>query len=129
MGPLIRFLSRGQLPDDRAESRKLQRKAARYALRQNLLYKRSYLGPWLRCITSEKGERILQDIHEGLCGTHVGYRMFVKKALLLEYFWPTMKIDTQIIVLSCPSCQHRAPEHHQPTNFMIPITSPWPFEQ
>ncbi|XP_027158450.1 uncharacterized protein LOC113760075 [Coffea eugenioides] len=45
MGPLIRFLSRGELPDDRAESRKLQRKVARYALRQNLLYKRSYLAP------------------------------------------------------------------------------------
>ncbi|XP_071921935.1 uncharacterized protein [Coffea arabica] len=33
MGPLIRFFSLEELPDDRAESRKLQRKAARYALR------------------------------------------------------------------------------------------------
>nr|XP_027063058.1 uncharacterized protein LOC113689487 [Coffea arabica] len=129
MGPLIRFLSRGELPEDRVESRKLQRKAARYAIRQNLPYKRSYLGPWLRCITPEEGERILQDIHEGLCGAHVGYRMLVKKALLLGYFWPTMRVDAQVMVLSCPSCQHHAPEHHQPTNLMIPITSPWPFEQ
>ncbi|XP_027158219.1 uncharacterized protein LOC113759836 [Coffea eugenioides] len=129
MGPLIRFLSRRELPDDRAESRKLQRKAARYALRQNLLYKRSYLGPWLRCITPEKGQRVLQDIHDGLCGAHVGHRMLVKKALLLGYFWPTMRVDAQILVLSCPACQHHAPEHHQPTNLMIPITLPWPFEQ
>nr|XP_027126777.1 uncharacterized protein LOC113742942 [Coffea arabica] len=89
----------------------------------------SYLGPWLRCITPEEGERILQDIHEGLCGAHVGFRMLVKKVLLLEYFWPTMKVDAQVMVLCCPSCQHHAPEHHQPTNLMIPITSPWPFEQ
>ncbi|XP_027158648.1 uncharacterized protein LOC113760293 [Coffea eugenioides] len=129
MGPLIRFLSQGELPEDRTESRKLQRKAARCALRQNLLYKRLYLGPWLRCITPEEGERILQDIHEGLCGAHVGYRMLVKKALLLGYFWPTMRVDAQVMVLSCPSCQHHAPEHHQPTNLMIPIISPWPFEQ
>nr|XP_027088752.1 uncharacterized protein K02A2.6-like [Coffea arabica] len=33
------------------------------------------------------------------------------------------------MVLSCPSCQHHAPEHHQLTNLMIPITSSWPFEQ
>ncbi|XP_027166027.1 uncharacterized protein LOC113765993 [Coffea eugenioides] len=84
MGPLIRFLSQGELPEDRVESRKLQRKAT---------------------------------------------RMLVKKALLLRYFWPTMRVDAQIMVLSCPSCQHHAPEHHQPTNLMIPITSPWPFEQ
>nr|XP_027102673.1 uncharacterized protein LOC113723912 [Coffea arabica] len=86
IGPLVRFLSRGKLPDNRAESRKFQRKAARYALRQDLLYKRSYLDPWLRCITPEEGERILQDIHEGLCGVHVGHRMLVKKVLLLGYF-------------------------------------------
>ncbi|XP_027174121.1 uncharacterized protein LOC113773696 [Coffea eugenioides] len=74
MGPLTRYLSRGELQEDRTESRKLQRKAARYTLRQGLLYKRSYLGPWLRCITPEEGERILEDIHEGLCGAHVGFK-------------------------------------------------------
>nr|XP_027090572.1 uncharacterized protein LOC113711616 [Coffea arabica] len=108
MGPLVRFLSRGELPEDRAESRKLQRKASRYALQQGLLYKMSYLGPWLRCITPEEGDRILQDIHEGLCGAHVGFRMLVKKALLLGYFWPTMRVDAQVMVLCCPSCQHHA---------------------
>nr|XP_027102846.1 uncharacterized protein LOC113724106 [Coffea arabica] len=97
MGPLVRFLSRDELPEDRAESRKFQRKAGRYTLRQDLLYKRSYLGPWLRCITSEEGERILQDIHEGLCSAHVGYRMLVKKSLLLGYFWPTMRVDAQVM--------------------------------
>ena len=86
MGPLIRFLSQRELPKDRFESRKLQRKAARYTLRQNLLYKRSYLNPWLRCITPEEGERILQDIHDGLCGSHVGHRMLAKKVLLFGYF-------------------------------------------
>ncbi|XP_027155087.1 uncharacterized protein LOC113755239 [Coffea eugenioides] len=129
MGPLVRFLCQGELPEDRAESRKLQRKAARYVLWDNLLYKRSYLGPWFRCITPEEGQRVIQDIHEGLCGAHVGYRMLVKKALLLGYFWPTMRVDAQIMVFSCPACQHHAPEHHQPTNLMILITSPWSFEQ
>nr|XP_027093655.1 uncharacterized protein LOC113714056 [Coffea arabica] len=45
MGPLTRFLSHGELPEDRAEARKLQRKAVRYTLRQGFLYKRSYLDP------------------------------------------------------------------------------------
>ena len=86
MSPLIRFLSQEELPEDRVEARKLQRKAGRYTLWQSVLYKRSYLDPWLRCTTPEEGKRILQDIHEGLCGAHVGYRMLVKKVLLLGYF-------------------------------------------
>ncbi|XP_027156819.1 uncharacterized protein LOC113757958 [Coffea eugenioides] len=129
MTPFILFLSHGALPEDRAETRKIQRKAARYALRDGELYKRSYLGPWLRCVTPETGCHVLHEIHEGLCGAHVGHRMLAKKALLLGYFWPSVRQDAQDLVLGCPSCQVHAPEHHQPANFMVPITSPWPFEQ
>ncbi|XP_027166062.1 uncharacterized protein LOC113766031 [Coffea eugenioides] len=117
------------LPEDRAEARKIQRKAARYALRDGELYKRSYLGPWLRCVTPEEGRQVLHEVHEGLCGAHVGHRMLAKKTLLLGYFWPSVRQDAQNLVLGCPSCQIHAPEHHQPSNFMVPITSPWPFEQ
>ncbi|XP_027156411.1 uncharacterized protein LOC113757207 [Coffea eugenioides] len=129
MTPFILFLGQGALPEDRAEARKIQRKAARYALRDGELYKRSYLGPWLRCVTPETGRHVLHEIHEGLCGAHVGHRMLAKKALLLGYFWPSVRQDAQDLVLGCPSCQVHAPEHHQPANFMVPITSPWPFEQ
>ena len=129
MTPLVKFLGQDILPDDKTEAREVQRKAARYALHNGCLYKRSYLGLWLRCVTPKEGERILQEIHEGLCGAHVGYRMLVKKTLLLGYFWPTLRQDARLLLLCCLSYQHHAPEHHQSTNLMIPITSPWPFEQ
>ncbi|XP_027156081.1 uncharacterized protein LOC113756723 [Coffea eugenioides] len=129
MTPFILFLGQGVLPEDRAEARKIQRKAARYALRDGELYKRSYLGPWLRCVTPEAGREVPHEIHEGLCGAHIGHRMLAKKAMLLGYFWPSLRQDSQDLVLGCPSCQVHAPEHHQPSNFMVPITSPWPFEQ
>ncbi|XP_071909560.1 uncharacterized protein [Coffea arabica] len=129
MTPLILFLGQGTLPEDRVEARRIQRKAARYALRDGELYKRSYLGPWLRCVTPEAGRHVLHEIHEGLCGAHVGHRMLAKKTMLLGYFWPSLRQDSQDLILGCPSCQVQAPEHHQPSNFMVPITSPWPFEQ
>nr|XP_027120487.1 uncharacterized protein LOC113737455 [Coffea arabica] len=129
MNPFIHFLGQGVLPEDRAEARKIQRKSARYALRDGELYKRPYLGPWLRCITPEVGRQVLHEIHEGLCGAHVGHRMLARKTLLLGYFWPSLRQDAQNLVLSCPSCQVQAPDLHQPSNFMIPITSPWSFEQ
>ena len=91
MDSLIKFLGQGILLDDKGETRKVQRKAVRYALCDGSLYKRSYLGLWLRCITPEEGENVLREIHKGLCGAHVSYRMLVKKALLLGYFWPTLR--------------------------------------
>ncbi|XP_027158174.1 uncharacterized protein LOC113780841 [Coffea eugenioides] len=122
MSPFILFLREGILTEDRAEARKIQRKSARYSLRDGELYKRSYLGPWLRCITPEAGRQVLHEIHEGLCGAHVGHRMLARKTLLLGYFWPSVRQDTQNLVLSCPSCQVHAPELHQPSNFMIIIS-------
>ncbi|XP_071920747.1 uncharacterized protein [Coffea arabica] len=104
MTPIILFLGQGVLPEDRAEARKIQRKAPRYALRDGELYKRSYLGPWMRCITPEAGRGVLHEIHEGLCGAHVGHRMLAKKAMLLGYFWPSFRQDSQDLVLGCPSC-------------------------
>ncbi|XP_027174611.1 uncharacterized protein LOC113774254 [Coffea eugenioides] len=129
MSPFILFLGQGILPGDLAEARRIQRKAARYALRDGELYKRSYLGPWLRCVVPEEGRQILREIHECICGAHIGHRMLAKKTLLLGYFWSSVRQDAQNLVLGCPSCQVHAPEHHQPSNFMVPITSPWPFEQ
>ncbi|XP_027075975.1 uncharacterized protein [Coffea arabica] len=118
------ILVEGILPEDRVEARKIQRKTARYALREEELYKCSYLGPWLRCVTPEAGRQILHEIHEGLCGAHVGHRMLAKKTLLLGYFCPSVRQDAQDPVLGCPSYQVHASEHHQPSNFMVPITSP-----
>ncbi|XP_027095992.2 uncharacterized protein [Coffea arabica] len=74
MTPLIKFLDQGLFPDDKAEARKMQQTVARYTIRDGRLYKQSYLGPWLRCITPKEGERTLKEIYEGLCRVHVGYR-------------------------------------------------------
>ncbi|XP_071920589.1 uncharacterized protein [Coffea arabica] len=129
MSPFILFLGQGILPEDRAKARKIQRKTARYALCDGEMYKRFYLGPWLGCVTPEAGRQILHEIHESLCGAHVGHNMLAKKTLLLGYFWPSIRQDAQDLVFGCPSCQVHASEHHQPSKFMVPITLPWPFEQ
>jgi ribonuclease HI len=37
--------------------------------------------PWLRCITSEKGQELLKEIHSGFCGAHIGTRALAGKAI------------------------------------------------
>ena len=55
-----------------------------------LLYKRAFSLLLLRCTTSEKGKRILEDIHEGEFKVHIGAQSLAIKALTTEYYWSTL---------------------------------------
>nr|GEZ50000.1 reverse transcriptase domain-containing protein [Tanacetum cinerariifolium] len=44
------YLKEGVLPGDNKEARKLRLKARQYELREEVLYRRSFLTPWLRCV-------------------------------------------------------------------------------
>ncbi|GJU16887.1 reverse transcriptase domain-containing protein [Tanacetum coccineum] len=50
MTPITDYLHDGTLPDDKKEARKLCIKARRYELLERVLYRRSFLKPWLRCV-------------------------------------------------------------------------------
>ncbi|XP_076928008.1 uncharacterized protein LOC143591798 [Bidens hawaiensis] len=47
---IINFLSSGALPDNKEEAKKIRHKALNYQMKEGILYRRSYLGPLLRCI-------------------------------------------------------------------------------
>ncbi|XP_026410442.1 uncharacterized protein LOC113305642 [Papaver somniferum] len=79
------FLKEGTLPTDLKQSRKVQSKAWRYDLRDGVLYKKSFLGPLLRCLSREEGHRILKDIHYGDAGNHSGMRSLADKAKMQGY--------------------------------------------
>nr|XP_027065152.1 uncharacterized protein K02A2.6-like [Coffea arabica] len=81
------------------------------------------------CVTPEKGDYVLREVHEGLCTTHVGSRVLAKKCLLLGYYWPSVFRDVAALVQQCRACQVHVPLRHQSTQEMIPIHSPWPFAQ
>nr|GEZ92651.1 reverse transcriptase domain-containing protein [Tanacetum cinerariifolium] len=48
MTPIIEYLKDRTLPDDRTEASKLRIKARQYDLLEGVLYRRSFLNPWLR---------------------------------------------------------------------------------
>ncbi|GKB07409.1 reverse transcriptase domain-containing protein [Tanacetum coccineum] len=56
MTPIIEYLKDGTLPDDRKEASKLRIKARQYELMEGILYRQSFLKPWLRtAVSSSKG--------------------------------------------------------------------------
>ncbi|XP_027166642.1 uncharacterized protein LOC113766677 [Coffea eugenioides] len=85
MDPVVRYLASGELPPSRVEARRVLLRSQGYELSNGVLYKKSYLRPWLRCITPEEGDYILRELHEGICGNHVCPRVLAKKGMLSGY--------------------------------------------
>ena len=59
----------------RSETEKVRRKALRFWLSEyRKLYKHSFFGPYLFCVHPEASGSLLEELHEGVCGSHIGGR-------------------------------------------------------
>ncbi|XP_076950289.1 uncharacterized protein LOC143623215 [Bidens hawaiensis] len=129
MTPIIHYLERGTLPEKKAEARKIRHKALNYTIQDGILYRRSYLGPLLRCVDRQDANYLLREIHEGICGVHAGLRMVVAKKMNRGYYWPGMHVDAEKELKKCSACQRHAPNTLRPKNAMIQVTTSWPFQK
>ncbi|XP_059670871.1 uncharacterized protein LOC132316408 [Cornus florida] len=57
--PIITYVRDGILPEQRDEARKIKSNAAKYGIVNNQLYRRSFSGPYLKCVTPTKARQIL----------------------------------------------------------------------
>ncbi|XP_076915799.1 uncharacterized protein LOC143575267 [Bidens hawaiensis] len=103
MTPIKAYLSSGALPTRKAEARKIKHKALNYQFTDGILYRRSFLGPLLRCVDTEDANYLIREIHEGICGLHVGPRMTVAKIMNAGYYWPVMHLDAVQEIRKCDS--------------------------
>ena len=55
--------------------------ATQYILCGGQLYRRSYDGIHLRCLKREEVKRVMEEVHQGICGPHMNGRMLAKKIL------------------------------------------------
>ena len=82
MDSIMQFLKEDTLPEERVEVDKVRRKATRYWLLENQkLYKRSFSEPYLLCAHPELTESLLEELHEGICGSHTGGRSLAYRAI------------------------------------------------
>ena len=85
MTPIIVYLKDGRLPEDKDEARKLRIRAAKDVLIDELLYKRGFFQPYLRCLALDESNYLLREVHEGVCGNHLGARTLVHKVIRVGY--------------------------------------------
>ncbi|XP_042499339.1 uncharacterized protein LOC122077455 [Macadamia integrifolia] len=74
MDPIVVYLRDWHLPGDQAEARAIKRRAAKYTLQGGVLYKRVISWPLLKCLPPNRAEETLREVHEGICGGHIGAR-------------------------------------------------------
>ncbi|XP_050259098.1 uncharacterized protein LOC126704108 [Quercus robur] len=106
MTPIISFLQDGHLPQNTEEAKKIRKRATRFTILNDTLYKRGFSMPYLKCVDEEEARYILEEIHGGICGDHGGPRSPVNKVIRTGYFWPTMQVDAVELVKKCDKCQH-----------------------
>ncbi|GKU99702.1 hypothetical protein SLEP1_g12506 [Rubroshorea leprosula] len=96
--PLIECLRSGELPEDVSTAKLIK-----------------------RCLTPYEAEYAVREVHEGVCGTHIGGRILAWKLLRHGYYWPTMVEDAQSYVKKCPTCQFNADDIHMPVDLLSPF--------
>ena len=87
MDSIIQFLREDILPEERIEADKVRRKTISYWLfEDHKLYKRSFSGPYLLCVHPELTESLLEELHEGICGSYTRGRSLAHKAITQGYW-------------------------------------------
>ncbi|MCI38958.1 hypothetical protein A2U01_0060187, partial [Trifolium medium] len=70
--PIIRYLQKDELPQDKGEAMKRKKLMAWYTMVGDKLYKRGFSAPMLLCVSKVEARRIMDEIHGGSCGSHIG---------------------------------------------------------
>ena len=56
------------------EVKKVRKKAAKFTILNDTLYKRGFSMPYLKCVDDEEAKYILEEIHQRVCGDHTDPR-------------------------------------------------------
>ena len=129
MTPIISYLKDGSLPEGKDKAKRLRVRSVRYVLLNDVLYKRCFSQPYLRCLSPDEANYVLREVHEGACGNHSGARSLIHKVVHAGYYWPTIQADAKVYVKVCDQCQRFSNIPRQPSEYLTPMTALCPFAQ
>ena len=78
-----RYLETQEYPEGSSINDKkfLRRFSAKFFLSNRILYKRNHDSTLLHCVDKKEAEKIMEDMHEGIFGTHSNGHIMAKKIL------------------------------------------------
>ncbi|XP_034674275.1 uncharacterized protein LOC117905472 [Vitis riparia] len=126
---IYQFLSCGSYPESATvkDRRALRQLATRFVICGKSLYRQSPNGLLLLCLDRASADRVMREVHAGVCGPHMGGHMLAQKIMRTGYFWLTMEADYCQFVQRCPECQMHSDLIQMPPSELHSLTSSWPF--
>ncbi|KAG8475167.1 hypothetical protein CXB51_031741 [Gossypium anomalum] len=126
---ILQYVKSREYPDQASENdkRTLRRLASDYVLDGEILYKRRKDQVLLRCVDAIEARQILEEVHEGVCGTHANGFTMARQIMRFGYYWSTMEGDCINYAKKCHKCQIYGDKIHVPPSPLHVMTSPWPF--
>jgi len=104
----------------------MEAKARNYCIVDEKLCRKGVCAPLLKCISAQEGKELLQEIHSGMCSSHIKTRALVQKAFRQGFYWPSAVSDADEVVRTCSNCSMHAPYKHFPANEVQLIPPIWP---
>nr|GEU72934.1 reverse transcriptase domain-containing protein [Tanacetum cinerariifolium] len=71
---IYEYLTKKTLPVKKKKARAVRLKSRRYAIINGVMYKKSFLEQWLRCVRPLQANYVMREIHEGSCSMYAGPR-------------------------------------------------------
>ncbi|KAA3478158.1 RNA-directed DNA polymerase (Reverse transcriptase), Ribonuclease H-like protein [Gossypium australe] len=92
---ILRYVKSREYPDQATENdrRTLRRLANDYVLDGEILYKKRKDQVLLKCVDAVEAKKILEEVHEGVCGTHANGFIMAKQIIRFGYYWSTTEGD------------------------------------
>jgi len=116
-------------PKTKEVEKRMQQRARGYRITNDEQYKASVIVALLKCVASSEGKQLLNEIHEGSCGSHNGPRALVVKAFRQGFYWPTAINDAATLVQHCEGCQLSV-THSNRLGAQTTLTCPtWPLQR
>ena len=126
---IVIYLKDRRLPENKDEAKKLRIRDAKYILINEVLYKRGFFQPYLRCLAPNELNYVLREVHEGAYGNHSGARALVHKVIRAGYYWPIIQANIKAYIKVCDQCQRFSNISRQPSEYLTLIMTPWPIAQ
>ncbi|KAL0375684.1 UNVERIFIED_CONTAM: hypothetical protein Scaly_0686000 [Sesamum calycinum] len=120
--PLVGYLKYRKLPNDLRWRTNTRRRATCFIYYKGTLYRRSFNGIFLRCLSHDEKLQATEEAYSGVCGAHQSGPKLYFRINRLGYL---LVID---YARRYQACQFHANLIHQPHEPLYPTIASWPFD-
>ncbi|KAE8715750.1 C2H2 and C2HC zinc fingers superfamily protein [Hibiscus syriacus] len=100
---------------------------AGYVLDGDILYNKSHDHVLLQCVDTKEARTIIEEVHEGVCGTHANGHAMAKQIMRFGYYWSTLETDCINFSRKYHKCQIYGDKLYTPPHPLHIMIAPWLF--